>query len=160
MIEGPIHVLTVAAAVGSGVVAGVFFAFSTFVMRGLGRLPAPQGIAAMQGINAAAPTPLFMLALFGTVPVCVALIVWAVISFDEPGAAHLLVAGGLYLVAPLLTIGYHVPRNNALAALDPRSGDAARFWARYLRNWTAWNHARTLGPLAAAAVFVLATRAR
>jgi len=159
MIDGPIHVLAVAAAVGSGVVAGVFFAFSTFVMRALGRLPAPQAIAAMQAINVAAPTPLFMLALFGTVPVCVALIASAVTSFDEPGAAHLLAASALYLVAPLLTIGYHVPRNNALAAVDPSSGDGAHLWARYLKNWTRWNHARTLAPMVAAAVFILATRA-
>ena len=159
MIDGPIHVLTVAAAVGSGVVAGVFFAFSTFVMRALGRLPAPQGIAAMQAINVAAPTPWFMVALFGTVPVCVALSVWAGISSAEPGAAHLLVASGLYLVAPALTIGYHVPQNNALAAVDPSHGDGARLWARYLKNWTAWNHVRTLAPMVAAAVFVLATRA-
>ena len=159
MIDGPIHVLTVTAAVGSGVVAGVFFAFSTFVMRGLGRLPAPQGIAAMQAINAAAPTPLFMLALFGTVPVCVALIVWAVTSSGEPGATHVLVASGLYLVAPALTIGYHVPRNNALATLDPSSVGSAQLWARYLKLWTTWNHVRTLAPMAAAAVFILATRA-
>lgn len=158
MIDGPIHMLTVAAAVGSGVVAGVFFAFSTFVMRALGRLPAPHAIAAMQAINVAAPTPLFMLALFGTVPVCVALIAWAVTSFDEPGAAHLLIASGLYLVAPLLTIGYHVPQNNALAANDPSSEEAAHLWARYVKNWTTWNHARTLAPIGAAAVFVLATR--
>jgi hypothetical protein len=53
MIDGRIHVLTVAAAVGSGVMAGVFFAFSTFVMRALGRLPAPQGIAASDEPGAA-----------------------------------------------------------------------------------------------------------
>src|SRR5215204_4121571 len=40
--------LTVAAALGCGVVAGVFFAFSSFVMAAFARLPAGQGIAAMQ----------------------------------------------------------------------------------------------------------------
>ena len=44
-------VLTVAAALGCGIVAGVFFAFSSFVMAALARLPAGQGIAAMQSIN-------------------------------------------------------------------------------------------------------------
>jgi uncharacterized membrane protein len=42
------------AALGSGLVGGVFFAFSTFVMRALARVPAAQGIAAMQSINGAA----------------------------------------------------------------------------------------------------------
>ena len=60
--EGFLFVLTLFAALGCGVVAGVFFAFSTFVMRALARLPARQGIAAMQAINVAAVTPAFMMA--------------------------------------------------------------------------------------------------
>ena len=55
-------------------VAGVFFAFSAFVMRALARLPAPQGIAAMRAINVVAVTPAFMVALFGTALACGALI--------------------------------------------------------------------------------------
>jgi len=57
------------AAVGAGLSAGVFFAFSTFVMKALGRLPDTEGISAMQAINKAAPTPAFMAALFGTAAV-------------------------------------------------------------------------------------------
>ena len=43
--------LTVVATVGSGLMAGVFFAFSTFVMTALGRLPDRQGLVAMQEIK-------------------------------------------------------------------------------------------------------------
>ena len=43
MIDGWILTLTVTGAVGTGLVAGVFFAFSTFVMRALDRLPAGTG---------------------------------------------------------------------------------------------------------------------
>ena len=64
--------LTFISAIGCGLVGGVFFAFSTFVMQGLGRLPAPQGAAAMQAINVTAVTPVFMAALFGTAAVCIA----------------------------------------------------------------------------------------
>ena len=39
--------------VAAGTVGGVFFAFSTFVMKALARLPHAQAIAAMQSINAA-----------------------------------------------------------------------------------------------------------
>ena len=42
------------AAVGCGLMAGVFSAFSTFVMKALARLPAHEGIAAMQSINVVA----------------------------------------------------------------------------------------------------------
>ena len=57
--------LTVVAAVLGGLTAGVFLAFSTFVVQGLDRNPAPVAIRAMQGINVTAPHPLFMLPLFG-----------------------------------------------------------------------------------------------
>ncbi|WP_010496926.1 hypothetical protein [Paenibacillus elgii] len=51
--------LTYASALGSGLIAGLFFAFSTFVMSALARLPAEQGIAAMQSINVTVLNPLF-----------------------------------------------------------------------------------------------------
>jgi uncharacterized membrane protein len=40
--------ITVLAAVGSGLMAGLLFAFSNFVMKALTRLPPEQGMAAMQ----------------------------------------------------------------------------------------------------------------
>ncbi len=69
MIDGTPRAITLVAAIGSGLVGGVFFAFSSFVMPALRRLPDDQGISAMQAINKAAPTPLFMTALFGTAAV-------------------------------------------------------------------------------------------
>ncbi len=51
MMNDLVDILTFAAVLGSGLVAGIFFAFSTFVMRALGQLPQDQGIAAMKSIN-------------------------------------------------------------------------------------------------------------
>jgi len=159
MIDGFLFVLTLIAALGCGLVAGVFFAFSVFIMKGLARLPAAQGMAAMQSINVTAITPLFMLALFGTGLACVALAVSSLFTWDEPFAVYLLIGGILYLVGVILpTIVYHVPRNDALAAAEPNSADAAKLWARYLAEWTAWNHVRTATALAAAAVLTIALR--
>jgi uncharacterized membrane protein len=39
------------ALLGAAMIAGVFFAFSSFVMPALARLPAAGGISAMQSIN-------------------------------------------------------------------------------------------------------------
>lgn len=64
--DGFLAVLTVVTALGCGLNAGVFFAFSSFVMKALARLQPAQGIAAMQSINLVAVTPAFMAALFGT----------------------------------------------------------------------------------------------
>ena len=48
--------LSLFAALDCTMMAGVFFAFSPFVMKALARLPAEQGVAAMQAINVAAVT--------------------------------------------------------------------------------------------------------
>jgi len=70
MMNGLLFVLTLLAALGCAMMAGVFFAFSAFVMKALARLPAEQGIGAMQAINVAAVTFAFMAALFGTAVAC------------------------------------------------------------------------------------------
>ncbi len=150
--------LTVVSAIGCGVVAGVFFAFSAFVMKALGRLPAAQGIAAMQAINRVALTPLFMVVLFGTAVSCAALAISSLIMWNEPVARWLLASSVLYLSAILLIIAYHVPRNEALATVEPHGTDAESDWVRYRSGWTLWNHVRTVAAFAAAVTLTIALR--
>jgi uncharacterized membrane protein len=153
-------VLTFAAALGCGLVAGVFFAFSTFVMRGLAELPPPQGIAAMQSINRAAPRPAFMIALFGTAVLCAVVAGRALAELDDPGAGLRVAGGVVYVVgAIVLTIVYHVPRNDRLGGLDPASDGAAGSWRTYATSWTAWNHVRAASSLVAAGLLTGALRA-
>ena len=90
---GFLFALTLLAALGCATMAGVFFAFSAFVMKALARLPAAQGGAAMQAINVAAVTPTFMVALFGTAVACGALVLSAVFAWDERFSPYLLVSG-------------------------------------------------------------------
>jgi uncharacterized membrane protein len=159
MIDGYSRTLTVLAAVGAGVSGGVFFAFSTFVMRGLGHLPGAEGISAMNAINKAAPNPLFMLALFGTGAVSTALSIVALRHLDEPWATYLVIGSALYLVCVGVTLAYHVPHNDALARIDPRAPNAGNAWSRYHSPWTAWNHVRTVTALGSTTSFILALRA-
>ena len=157
MMNGFLFVLTLLAVLGCGMMAGVFFAFSAFVMKALARLPAEQGITAMQAINVAAVTFAFMAALFGTALACGALALWALFAWDERFAPYLLVGSALYLVGTiLLTIVYHVPRNETLATMEPRGADAESYWRRYLSGWAAWNHVRAAASLAAAATLAVA----
>jgi len=58
----------------------------------------------------------------------------------------------------VLTMAYHVPRNDALDTVDPNAADAAGHWDRYVRTWTAWNHVRTIAPLASATLLTIALR--
>ena len=159
MIDGTTLWLTGAAAVASGLVAGVFFAFSTFVMAALRRLPPSQGIAAMQSINVTVITPLFMIALFGTAVVCVVLAVLALIDWGEAGAGLVLGGAVAYVLGTAVTtMAYHVPRNNALDRVDPNASDAPAKWSAFYTEWTRMNHVRTLGALVASVCFVIALR--
>ena len=95
--------LTIACAVGAATAAGTFFTFSNFTINGLKRLPPARGAAAMQEINKEAPTPLFMLLLFGTGLACLVLLIQAAFNLQEPGSAYRLVAGAFYVVGVVLT---------------------------------------------------------
>ena len=153
--------LALCSALGSGLMAGAFFAFSSFVMKALARLPPAQGIAAMQSINVAVINPVFLGVFLGTAAACALLAVFCALRWHEPGAVYLLAGCLLYLAGTfLVTMVFNVPRNDALAAVDPASVEGARLWAGYLSRWTAWNHVRTLAALAAASALTLALTLR
>jgi uncharacterized membrane protein len=148
--------LILVAAVGCGLVAGVFFAFSTFVMPALARLHPPQGIVAMQSINITAINPLFMIALFGTALACLILAVSVLFKWHQPIAFSLLAGSLLYLVGTIgVTIAFNVPLNNALAVAKPDTPEGIELWSNYLTVWTFWNHVRTISALLAAALFTI-----
>jgi uncharacterized membrane protein len=150
-----------AAAATCGLIGGCFFAFSTFVMKALRRLPASQGIAAMQSINVAVINPWFLAPFVGGAVLCAAVAAAALLAWRTPGAGlavagAVLYVGGTFLVTMLL----NVPLNDALARLPPESPEAAAEWARYCSAWTAWNHVRTAAAVAAALAFTFAFRLR
>lgn len=153
--------MAIICAVGAATAAGAFFTFSTFTMNGLKRLAPAQGAAAMQAINKEAPAPLFMLLLFGTGAVCLALMIYAALHLQDPGAKIQFIAGALYIGGVVLTtIGYHVPRNNVLDSLDPTSAEGAAYWAIYLEEWVRMNHVRTIAPFLTAVLLTVSLRAQ
>ena len=149
-------ILIVVSALGSGLVGGIFFAFSNFVMKALARVPPAQGVAAMQSINVVVLNRWFFAVFFGTAVCCLALAISSFVRWQKPGAGYLLAGSLLYLIGTILvTIACNVPLNDTLAAVDPSNADAGRVWTNYLKNWTAWNHVRTIAALAAAALFIV-----
>ncbi len=152
---------TVAAALGCGLVAGVFFAFSTFVMPALSRVPAPTGIEAMQAINVAAINTWLMGALFGTAALCAGIAVSSLLRWSEPGAPLRFAACATYLFGTIVvTAACNVPLNEALAPVHSADVEAAHFWGRYLLEWTLWNHVRGLASFVAAALFAVTLLSR
>ncbi|HEY5792377.1 MAG TPA: anthrone oxygenase family protein [Chthoniobacterales bacterium] len=151
--------LAFATALGCGLIAGVFFAFSTFVMKALARLPAHEGIAAMQSINVFAVNSGFLAAFLGTSAACLLLAGFSLVRLSEPTAIWLLLGAVIFLAGTfLVTMVCNVPMNNALAALSPTAPGSAERWADYLKNWTLWNHVRTLAALAATGFLIAGLR--
>jgi uncharacterized membrane protein len=151
--------LRLLSALGCGLVAGVFFAFSTFVMPALARLPAPQGMAAMQSINITVINGWFMTVFLGTAVACMLLTISALVKWHQPGAIYWLIGSLFYLIGTfLVTIACNVPLNDALANVKPDSPEATNLWANYLTDWTFWNHVRTIAALGGAITLTLTLR--
>jgi uncharacterized membrane protein len=145
-----------AALLGSALVGGVFFAFSSFVMKALSRLPAAEGIAAMQSINVVVINPSFLGAFIGTAALSLGAMVVAVAGWGRPSAILLIGGAVFYLVGTfLVTALANVPLNDQLAALSVNEPGAAEIWGRYVARWTAWNHVRTAAAMVAALLYTL-----
>jgi uncharacterized membrane protein len=155
-LSGLIPPVTTAGAVGAGVIGGVFFTFTAFVMPALKKLPPAQGISAMQSINKLAVTPPLMLVLFGTAILSVVTASWAVRHWGQPLAPWLLTAGLAYLAAIVITMVGNIPLNNSLAGLDPHAAGAPAQWASFVTRWTVWNSLRGIAAVAGSAVFIVA----
>jgi uncharacterized membrane protein len=138
--------------IGAGTVGGVFFAFSTFVMKALFQLPASHGVAAMQRINVVVLNPLFLGVFMGTAVLAAGCVAVSFLQWSPPRSPLLLASGLLYLVGTFfVTIAFNVPRNERLARLGNESSESSVYWPVYVGEWTRWNHVRTVASVASAA---------
>ncbi len=147
------------AAVGAGMVGGVLFAFSSFVMRALDDLDPPQAIRAMQAINVRAVNPVFMGLFFGTGLLTVAVACMPLLRSGHDADWRLGTAAVLFVVTIATTAAYHVPHNDALARVDATSADAAQIWHAYSGSWTTWNHLRMLCAVVSSALLIASAAA-
>lgn len=151
--------ITYATAIGSGLMAGLFFMFSLFIMRALDRLPAPQGIAAMQSINKTIVNPIFVTVFVGVGVATVGLAIYGLISLEGAVRWWLLAAAVAYGIGVFMLSGsYHIPRNDKLDTFDPNTAEAAKYWADYVKEWTAMNHLRAAASLATLGSLIMALR--
>jgi len=138
-------VFGIGAMLGSSLMAGTFFAFSTFVMGALARLPAAEGISAMQSINVVVLNRWFLGVFVGTAGlagICAALAV----TIESEHANWMLIGALAYVTGTfLVTVARNVPLNNRLAKLAAGDADSLAVWRHYLQRWTQWNHVRTVG---------------
>lgn len=146
--------LLVLAAVGSGLIGGLFFIFSNTIMRAFDRLPAAGAVAAMNSVNRVILNPGFFLVFFGTALLSVVILIGQAARADGRSAALAMAGAVLYLVGSIaVTMVFNVPLNNKLAAVPPTAKDMDVQWPAYRGPWTRWNHVRTVACLLAAAAF-------
>lgn len=159
------HAITTAllwfSAIGCGLLAGLYFSFSAFINSALGRIETPAGIAAMNSINVVIVRSPFMPVFLGSSLAALILAGIALLQWHQPGSAAIFAGGVIYVVGMFVcTMVFNVPLNNALLAVDPASANGADVWAKFLREWTFWNHIRTVASTLAMILFIYAIAAR
>lgn len=161
MIQSIFSALLWFSAIGCGLMAGLYFAFSAFIMTALSRVPQAHGVSAMQSINAVILKSPFMPLFYGTTLASLALAGIALLGWSGVAASATIVAGIIYILGMFVcTLAFNVPLNKLLDAIEPDSAEAAPAWAHYLKDWTFWNHLRTVASTVACALFIVAIVAR
>jgi uncharacterized membrane protein len=135
----------------TGLGAGVFLAFSDFIMRGLARVE--DGAGAMIAINQVIYRSIFLTGFMLTTPLAAGLAIWAPGGVSDE-VRGLIGAGAL--IYGVLVFGLTEVRNVPLNKLLEAEGGEPTVWGRYLRVWTLWNHVRSVGAIMAFGLFVLA----
>ena len=144
------------ALLGSALIAGVFFAFSSFVMKALAARPAAEGIAAMQSINVVVLNRSFLGTFMGTALISALVALLAVADRDHPAAPWYLAGGLLYVIGTfIVTAAGNVPLNNQLKAQSADDAAAVSVWEHYLERWTMLNTVRTIAAFTAVLSFTV-----
>jgi len=144
------------ALLGSALVGGIFFAFSSFIMKALARVPSTEGIGAMQSINVVVLNLSFLGVFIGTAVASLGAGGFALADWSRPSAPFFLGGALFYVVGTFLVTALgNVPLNDQLAAVSTTDPGASDVWKRYLSRWTAWNHVRTAAAMVAALLYTL-----
>ena len=149
-------VTVILALIGSALIGGIFFSFSSFIMKALARLPSSEGMTAMQSINVVVLNPLFLGVFMGTAVISLLVAILALRGWDMPAAPYFLIGALLYIVGTFLVTGMgNVPLNNQLAAITVNDPAASDIWQHYLDRWTRLNTIRTVSAMAAAVIILI-----
>lgn len=138
------------------VVAGVFLAFSDFIMRALAITGGVGGVEAMQVINREVFRWIFMTLFLGMAGLSLVIAGYAWIGLNGSAGFLILLAALVYLVGCFgVTVAFNVPMNQALAGMELSSEATRDYWLQtYVPRWTFWNSVRT-GSAALSAALLL-----
>ncbi|MCG8316984.1 MAG: DUF1772 domain-containing protein [Pseudomonadales bacterium] len=141
----------------TGLMAGIYFAFSIFIMKALNQLPALQAAQAMNRINEVIVNTAFLPVFFATTLWYAGLILWSLADWQTGHSILVITAALIYIAGMFVVTAFgNVPLNNRLnerAHSDSRLSD---YWHVYRRAWTPLNHLRTLSCMVSCTVLTLA----
>lgn len=133
----------------AGLMAGIYAAFSSFIMRSFATLETARAIAAMNAINTVILKSSFMPLFFGSTLIALLMVIAGLWQWGEAGADRAVAGGVTYVVGMfIVTAAGNVPLNNALARVSGDDEEAVQAWSHYLNRWTRWNTLRTIASLA------------
>jgi len=151
MTERLLEICILLAVVGASVIGGIFFAFSSFVMPALSKVPSEMGVRSMQRINIDVINWHFLGLFFGSAVPALAAAVLALMTWPPARSAWVVIGAALYIIGTLfVTMVCNVPLNDRLAKLDPSAAEADDVWRMYIQRWTRWNHFRSVAAILAA----------
>ena len=149
-------VTVILALIGCALIGGIFFAFSSFIMKALARLPSSEGMLAMQSINVVVLNPLFLGLFIGTALTSLVVSIIAIKVWGMPSAPYFLIGALLYIVGTFLVTGMgNVPLNKQLASIAVTDRVASDTWQHYLERWTRLNTIRTASAILAAVLLII-----
>lgn len=152
----PMFVLLQFAIIAYALVAGVFLAFSDFIMRSLALTGGVGGVEAMQVINREVFRWVFMALFLGMAAASLGIAGYGAMNLAHPAGVLILLAGLVYLVGCFgVTVFFNVPMNEALAGMDRSQGATQDYWLQtYVPRWTFWNSVRTCAATLSAALLL------
>lgn len=140
----------------TGIMAGIYFAFSVFIMKSLGQLPAFEGAKAMNKINDVIIHTVFLPLFLGSTLWYAGLIFWSFADWKSGQSALIISAAVVYIVGMFLVTAIgNVPLNNRLKESENDKKERHKTWQYYLQKWTQLNHLRTISCLVSLALLIL-----
>lgn len=147
-----------AAAVATGLSAGLYYAYACSVMIALGKFDDKTYVEVMNKINVVILNPVFMFSFLGSVAFSIAAAAFHLRSDLRPVLIWIAAATVLNLSSLLISGGFNIPLNNHLATATDAVGtvDFAGLRKDFETPWAAWNIVRALANTAASAALAMA----
>ena len=143
----------------TGLMGGIYFAFSIFLLKSLSQLPELQAARAMNKINDVIVNTVFLPMFIVSTLWYAGLIIWSIVHWQNLNSAYLITAALVYIVGMFLVTAFgNVPLNNRLQRSASSDAALIRCWRRYHRQWAELNHLRTISCTVSLVLLVITQR--